>query len=113
LELLLTVEETSVREAASNSAKKLLLHLPDETFDRITPHVDSISGQGTVHGTYFGRGVDCIGVHATGGVMTQQDEHLQLFASLCRTTHPWFGEWRHNIWESWYETRCKFGEDPR
>jgi hypothetical protein len=84
------VEETSVLRAASNSAQKLLL--PDETtFDRITPHVDSISGR-----REDGSRISAVGLihrHTTGGcgtfaiVLSVQDD-----APIVR-------QWRHNIWK--------------
>jgi serine/threonine-protein phosphatase 2A regulatory subunit A len=88
LELLLTVEETSVREAASNSAQEIASHLPDETFRQ---DYAAMLARLAVKEWFTAR-ISAVGLIAAAYTrlvdVTQQDEHLQLFANLCKDDTP-------------------------
>lgn len=87
LELLLTVEETTVRGAASASAEKIADSLPDETFQN--QYAAMLSRLATKE--WFTARISSAGLIAKGYLRltnVQQDEHLKLFSQLCQDETP-------------------------
>jgi serine/threonine-protein phosphatase 2A regulatory subunit A len=88
LELLLTVEETSVRDAASNSAQTIASQLPDVTFRQ---EYASMLSRLAVKEWFTARISACALIAAAYTRLTdatQLSEHLQLFAALCQDDTP-------------------------
>lgn len=88
LELLLTVEEASVRIEASESARKIAASLPDGVYE--TEYADMISRLATRE--WFTARMSAAGLIAEGygrlGSTAQRAEHLANFAALCRDDAP-------------------------
>jgi serine/threonine-protein phosphatase 2A regulatory subunit A len=87
LELLLTVEENTVRDAASDSAQKISDELPDEAFqNQYAAMLKRLANK-----EWFTARISSAGLVARAYprlTSTQQDEHLKLFAQLCQDDTP-------------------------
>lgn len=88
LELLLTVEETSVREAAAASAEQVASHLPDETFQK---DYAAMIGRLAVKEWFTAR-ISAVSLIADAYPRLkgadQLTEHLEFFANLCKDDTP-------------------------
>ena len=87
LELLLTVEENSVREAASASTKLVATTLPQETFlEKYVPMLGRLANK-----EWFTARISAAGLIADAYPrlkVLQQQEHLVMFAELCQDDTP-------------------------
>jgi serine/threonine-protein phosphatase 2A regulatory subunit A len=87
LELLLTVEENTVRAVASESAQTIATALPDETFQ--TQYASMLSR--LAHKEWFTARMSSAGLIAKAYprlTKLQQQEHLTTFARLCQDDTP-------------------------
>ncbi len=87
LELLLTVEEITVRDAACASTQHISENLPDETFQN--QYAAMLIRLATKE--WFTARISSAGLMAKAYprlTSTQQQEHLQIFAQLCRDETP-------------------------
>jgi len=87
IELLLTVEENTVRDAATASASLVASALPDEIFqDKYASMLTRLARK-----EWFTARISSAGLIANAYprlAQTQQDEHLKLFAELCQDDTP-------------------------
>ena len=87
LELLLTVEENSVREAASASTKLVATTLPQDTFlEKYVPMLGRLANK-----EWFTARISAAGLIADAYPrlkVLQQQEHLVMFAELCQDDTP-------------------------
>jgi hypothetical protein len=87
LELLLTVEENSVRDAATESTMLVAAALPEETFvDKYAPMLTRLARK-----EWFTARISSAGLIADAYprlTPIQQKEHLSLFAELCQDDTP-------------------------
>lgn len=89
LELLLTIEESSVRDAASQSALTISSQIPDESFQN--EYADMLSR--LANKEWFTARISAAGLIASSylrlsGNRKKQQEHLQSFSRLCRDDTP-------------------------
>jgi serine/threonine-protein phosphatase 2A regulatory subunit A len=87
LELLLMVEEITVRDAASASAQTISDNLPDETFQN--EYAAMLKRLATKE--WFTARISAAGLMAKAYprlTSTQQEDHIKLFAQLCQDATP-------------------------